>query len=186
MYSGTLAMGSHYIDSDGSFVWLGGTITGDSGAKIYAEGDFVTTNGMSFDTDIEIVLDSGSGSNLITTNSVALGALTVNDGGGGATFQLNGDLACGTITLASGTLDLNDKDVTLSAGSTITHNGGTLTTATDYGATIDAGGATISGVTASKWINVTNGIDGGGNTKLAGLTSLGPPVGTLGLMGAGR
>ena len=134
------------------------------------------------DKTIEIVLDSASGSAFILTNGVTIGDLTIDDGGGTATFTLGGDLSCGSITLTDGIFDLGDKDVTLSPGSSITHGGGVLTTTTDYGATIDAAGATPTNITASKWISIINGVDGGGNTKLL----FGPPTGSLSLLGVGR
>ena len=174
MFTGTVAMAGYSIDCNASYCWLGGTFTGDVGAKIYSSVDFIATAGMSFDPDIEIVLDAAGGSSNITTNGVTIGDLTI---GGGAEFTLGDALSCGSISLASGTLNLSDQAVTMTAGSTITQTGGALTSPTDYGATIDAAGAVISGITASKWINVTNGIDGGGNAKLAGLIPMLPPLG---------
>jgi len=201
-YAGTLAMSVYSINASGDLS-LAGTITGDAGAIIYGGGDLEVDAGMSFDTDVEIELGASSGGKGINTVGVALGPLKIDAAGAaynlsfplscgdfelaGGTFNFNTKaVTCGSLTISGGTFDMQDETLTLNAGSTLTHSGGELTSSTDYGATIDAGGATVTGVTASKWINVTNGFDGGGNTKLSGLTALGPPVGTLGLMGAGR
>lgn len=168
MYTGTLAIGAFDIDSNGAFAWLGGTFTGSPGSVISAAGDFILTSGMTFDTDIGIVLDAAVGAAL-TTNAVPIGPLTV---AGSGNFVLNDALACRSIVLTSGVLHLNDYNVTMAAGSTLTASGGTMTSTTDYASTINAGGGVVEGVVSDKWVNVVNGVDGGGNVKLAGLIPL--------------
>ena len=90
--------------------------------------------------------------------------------------RINGDL---TIQQTAGTttLDLADNDLTVNGD--LTHTAGTLTTTNDYGSTLHAPGRTISGVTASKWINVVGATDGGTNTNLLFLPG-GSPVSSAG------
>jgi len=175
-YAGEMVMGGYDVYAAGGYCWLGGRIAGPG--VIYCGTGLTLTNGMTCDTDVEIVLDAISGDNTITTNGVALGDITVNDQVGTAAFILGDALSCKSISLVDGTLKLNDQTVTMAAGSTLSHTGGELTSSTDYGATIDVNGAVIVGVTASKWINIANGIDGGGNVKLAGMPPLTRPLGS--------
>jgi hypothetical protein len=87
-----------------------------------------------------------------------------------AALMMIGDITCGDLILTSGSLDLGDNTL---AASDITQVDGVLTTTTDYGGTIslpvnDEYGirTVVDDVVASKWINIIDGADGGGNRKL--------------------
>ena len=128
-YTGTLAMGANDLDIVED-VALDGAITGTG--TIYSGGPLVLTSGMSFDTDITIVMDAPAGSSVIYTNGVPLGPLVIN-GGAATEFDLSDDLSCGTVTLTEGVfqpglnlLSCTGLDIdggTFTAGEDVTVNG---------------------------------------------------------------
>ncbi|MCK4946098.1 MAG: hypothetical protein KAS59_07535, partial [Alphaproteobacteria bacterium] len=76
-----------------------------------------------------ILLNPSSGTKTFTTDTEILNNLTINDGGGGATLELQDTLTLsGNLTLTQGTLDANDQTLSINGNTVI--NGGTLKTGT--------------------------------------------------------
>ncbi|MCK4945969.1 MAG: hypothetical protein KAS59_06880, partial [Alphaproteobacteria bacterium] len=113
------------------------TITFTVGGSI----DF--TNGTIGESISTVVMNASSGTKTLTTDSETLNNLTINDGGGGATFQLQDTLTLsGNLTLTNGTLDTNDQTLSINGNTAI--NGGTLKTGTGIVTFGDASGDTVT------------------------------------------
>ncbi|MCK4946096.1 MAG: hypothetical protein KAS59_07525, partial [Alphaproteobacteria bacterium] len=97
------------------------------------------TNGTIQEDTSTILLNSSSGTKTLTTDSETLNNLTINDGGGGATLELQDTLTLsGNLTVTQGTLDTNDQTLSINGNTVI--NGGTLKTGTGvitFGDTVD-------------------------------------------------
>ncbi|MCK4944681.1 MAG: hypothetical protein KAS59_00250, partial [Alphaproteobacteria bacterium] len=101
------------------------------------------TNGTIQEDTSTILLNPSSGTKTLTTDTEALNNLTINDGGGGATLELQDALTLsGNLMLTSGTLDTNDQTLSINGNTTI--NGGTLKTGTGIITFGDASGDTVT------------------------------------------
>ncbi len=134
----------------GAVVMFGGTLNLGSSSFTY------TANFLNFGTAITI-----NGGDLV--GSVDMG---LNGGSFTALGDFSSDLNGNDFKVAGGTLDLGSSTWTQTNGDGFTHTSGTVTCTSDNSATIDAAGNTLSNITASNIIDVINGTDGGGNTKL--------------------
>ena len=145
-FSGTLAMGTWDIPATG-FVTLDGTVSGSAGAVI-TTGDYLTlTSDMDFTggTAIAFVMNAATGSMGINTNGIEIGALTINDAAGDATFTLQSSLTCGAFVLTDGAFSTDNFALTCT---TISGAGGSIA----FGAsTVNAGAniITLDNITAT-------------------------------------
>ena len=160
--TGTLAMGTWDIPSTG-YVTLGGTVSGSAGAVI-TTGDYLTIqSGMTLSTDIAWAMNAITGSQGINSNGVTIGALTINDSGGDATFTLQSALTCGAIVITDGAFSTGNFALTCT---TISGAGGEIAFGTSTviaGAniiTLDSIAATVGAAT----ITATNIDLGAGGT----------------------
>lgn len=124
-YAATLIMAAYDIDADGD-VTLEGTLTGDSGAIIYCGGSLMLMSGLAFDAtgkNIAVVMDAGTGAHTIESNDVVMGALTIDDDTGDATFTLADAMSCGAFVLTDGIFSTANFAWSVAG---ITGTGGTL------------------------------------------------------------
>ena len=186
MSEGDLSCGNLRLGPTGAAKTGGGVIDLGSGTatitSIAVGSADNTLNAIDFGTGVVTVTNAvdTTGIKTITSGTSVLtftGGLTIDsDGTNDTTWTLDGNTKINgdiTIQQTAGTtkLDLADYDLHLRYGDTLTHTAGTLTTTNDYQGRIFADGNTLANITATKWIDVIDGVDGGGNTKLRFLES---------------
>lgn len=172
---GTLTLGPKTATAAGGVIDLG---SGTATITTLAVGNAANTlNAIDFGTGAVTITNAvdTTGIPTITSGSGVInftGGLTIDsDATNDTTWTLDGNTKINgdiTIQQTAGTtkLDLADYDLHLRYGDTLTHTAGTLTTTNDYQGRIFADGNTLANITATKWIDVIDGVDGGGNTKL--------------------
>ena len=119
----------------------------------------------------DVDFTANSGSIVLNEDTPALTSLEID----GGTLTLDGDRTIdAALVLNNGTLNLATHKLTLAAGSTFTHTGGTLGSSGDWQASIDANGATFTGISATNLMRVYHGKDGGANDNLFFVRPHGP------------
>ena len=124
-FTGTLDLGAFTLDLAVDAT-LGDTSAHVNGTgQINVAGDLVLLSGLQLQSGVSFVMDSqGGATRTITSNSVAMGNLTIDDNGGGDTFQLIDNLDCDDFLLTDGVFQLNGQDMTCTL---LDVDGGTLT-----------------------------------------------------------
>lgn len=137
-YTGILNLASFSLNVDGQ-ITCAGTITGSSGSEIQAIHNVVLTTGMTWNTNVGLVID-GPGDRSITVNSVSLGTIAV---------EL---ISTGTVTQVD---NISCTSFTISTSSSLWEGGNNTMTVTNFTAT------------AGSIYNLLLTMQGSGNLKIA-------------------
>jgi len=130
-----------------------GTYTASGSESILVSGSWACSGTYTTSTST-VTLDAASGTETITS-SCAFNNLTLNDGGGSATFQLEANLDTnGNLTITGGTLDVKSgSNYSVTVGGTLTNND-TFTTRTGI-VTLDGTSGAIAGTTNTTFNSLT-------------------------------
>ena len=127
--AGLLDTGGYNLHADGTLT-NAGTLNAHA-SNISTAGNWANSGTFNRGTSV-VTMSAGSGTKTIATNGNPFYALTLNDGGGSATFQLQDILnASSTLSITGGMLDANGQTMNLSGNftnaDTFTHNSNTVT-----------------------------------------------------------